>query len=90
MHDRGRLESVRRAELAQDVRDVHARRLDADHQRRRDLAVRVAAGDERQNLCFPRSQSENLLDALNLAVRPLDWRREIEPRALGEQLDLPE
>ena len=47
MRDRGRLEPVRRVELAQDVRDVDAGRLDADHERRGDLAVGVAAGDER-------------------------------------------
>src|SRR6266496_2737861 len=43
---RGCLEPVRRPELAQDVRDVDAGRLDADDERRGDLAVGVAAGDQ--------------------------------------------
>ena len=62
--DRGRLEPVRRAELAQDVRDVDAGRLDADDERRGDLAVRVAAGDEGQDLRLAWRQAEDLLQAL--------------------------
>jgi hypothetical protein len=50
--DRGCLEPVRRPELAQDVRDVDADGLDADHERRGDLAVRIAAGDEVQDLAL--------------------------------------
>ena len=53
-----------------------------------DLAVRVAAGDERQNLGLARGQSEDLLQALPRVGRLRGRRREIEPRALGEQLEL--
>ena len=42
----GRFASIRRVELPQDVGDVHAGGLDADHECCSDLAVRVAAGDE--------------------------------------------
>ena len=54
-----------------------------------DLAVRVAAGDERQNLRLARRQPEELLQAL--LRRPAESASggvEIEPRALGEQLEL--
>ena len=69
VRDGGRLEPVRRAELAQDVRDVDARRLDADDERRGDLAVGVAAGDEGQDLRLARRQAEDLLQALRLVRR---------------------
>ena len=69
VRDRGRLEPVRRAELAQDVRDVDAGRLDADDERRGDLAVGVAAGDERQDLRLARCQPEELLEVLLSVVR---------------------
>jgi hypothetical protein len=44
--------AVGNSELVEDVRDMDARRLDADHERRGDLAVRVAASDERKDLGF--------------------------------------
>jgi pimeloyl-ACP methyl ester carboxylesterase len=50
VRDRGGLDPVRRAELAEDVGDVDACRLDADDERGGDLAVGVAAGDEAQDL----------------------------------------
>src|SRR5437773_6018264 len=50
VHDCGCLEAVWRAELAQDMRDVDAGRLDADNEGRGDLAVRAAASDEAQDL----------------------------------------
>src|SRR5690242_3957128 len=87
--DRGCLEPVRRPELAQDVRDVDAGGLDADDERRGDLAVRVATGDQVQDLRLARGQAEDLpRAALCLGERGLRGR-EIEPRALGEQFDLP-
>jgi hypothetical protein len=54
--DRGRLAPVRCAELAQDVRDMHAGRPGADDECRRDLAVGVAAGEEGQDLRLPGGQ----------------------------------
>ena len=61
VRDGGRFEPVRRVELAQDVRDVDAGGLDADHELGGDLAVGVAAGDERQHLRLARRQPEALL-----------------------------
>jgi hypothetical protein len=89
VRDGGRLEPVRRAELAQDVRDVDAGRPDADHQGRCDLAVGVAAREEGQDLRLARREAEDLLKALLPVGRPCIRRRELEPRALGEQLELP-
>ena len=43
---------------------MDAGRLDADDERRRDLAVRVAAGDEGQHLRLARCQAESLRQAL--------------------------
>jgi len=60
VRDGGRFEPVRRVELAQDVRDVDAGRLDADDERRRDLAVRAATCDEGQDLRLARCQAESL------------------------------
>ena len=85
VRDGGRLQPVRRAELAQDVRDVDAGRPDADHQGRRDLAVGVAAGDQGQDLRLARREAEDLLEALLPFGRPGVRRRELQPRALGEQ-----
>jgi GNAT superfamily N-acetyltransferase len=62
------------------VRDVHAGRPDADDEGRGDLGVGVATGDEGQNLRLPRRQAEELPQAL-----PSVRRRELQPRALGEQ-----
>ena len=88
--DRGRLEPVRRAELAQDVRDVHAGRPEADHQGRRDLAVGVAAGEEGQDLRLARGQAEDRPRCL-LSFARLGFRRgEIEPGTLSKPLDLAE
>ena len=56
--------SVGRVELAEDVRDVDAGGLDADHELARDLAVGVAAGDERQDLGLARRQAEGVGEAL--------------------------
>ena len=53
-----------------------------------DLAVGVAAGDERQHLRLARRQAEDLLQALLARRATRVGRREIEPRALGEQLEL--
>jgi hypothetical protein len=89
VRDRGRLEPVRRAELAQDVRDMNAGRPDADHQGRRDLAVGVAAGDEGQDLRLARREAEDLPQALGPVGRPGVRRSELQPSALGEQLELP-
>ena len=62
--DRCRFSTVRRAELVQDVRDVDACRLGADDERRGDLAVGVAAGDEIQNLGLACGETEDLFQAL--------------------------
>ena len=88
VRDRGRLQPVRCAELAQDVRDMHAGRPDADDECRRDLAVGVAAGEEGQDLRLPRREVEDLLQALLPVGRPGVRRREFQPCALGEQLKL--
>jgi hypothetical protein len=88
MRDRGRLQPVRCAELAQDVRDMHAGRPDADDECRRDLAVGVAAHEEGQDLRLPRRQAEDLLQALLPVGRPDVRRRGLQPCALGEQLKL--
>src|SRR5262245_57529957 len=88
--DRGCFTSVRCVEFAQDVRNVDAGCLDADDEVRRDLAVRVATGDEGQDLRLARCQAESLLQA-SPSVGLLVLRGgEIEPRALGEQLELPQ
>jgi hypothetical protein len=64
VRDRGRLEPARRVELAQDVRDVHARGLDADRELGGDLAVGEAACDEGQHLRLVRCRSEELFQGL--------------------------
>ena len=69
VRDRGRLAPVRRTELAKDVRDVDARRLDADDERLGDLAIGVAAGDEREDLRLARCEPEDLLEVLLSFVR---------------------
>src|SRR5436305_3886225 len=86
----GGLEPVGRPELAQDVRDVDADGLDADDEYRGDLAVGVAAGEEVQHLRLTCRKAEDLLWAVLLLGKRGLRRREIEPRALGEQLDLAE
>jgi hypothetical protein len=85
--DGGRLQPVRRAELAQDVRDVDAGRPDADDELRGDLAVGVAAGEEGQDLRLARGEAEGLLQAPLPVGRPGLRRRQLEPRPLGEQLE---
>ena len=60
-----------------------------DHERVGDLPVGVAAGDEREHLGLPRRQAEGLLqESLSIGRRSVR-RGEIEPRTLGEQLELP-
>jgi hypothetical protein len=79
VRDRGRLEPVRRVELAQDVRDMHAGGLDADHERGGDLAVGEAAGGERQYLRLARRQAKDLVDVLLKSADPVSggarWSR---------------
>ena len=88
VRDRGRLEPVRRVELAQDVRDVDAGGLDADHERRRrsrgwcGRARRASAPPPRA--ASARGAPRGPPSRRATRVR----RREIEPRALGEQLEL--
>ena len=86
-HHRGRLDPAGRVELVEDVGDVDAGRLDADHERLRNLTVRVAADDEPQHLRLARRHAEDRLQVL-LAVRrsSVEWR-EIEPRTFGEPLE---
>ncbi len=67
---------------------MDARRLDADDERLRDLAIGVAAGDEREDLRLTRCEPEDLLEVLRAMFQRDVGRREIEPRALGEQLEL--
>ena len=86
--DRRRLQPIRRAELAQDVRDVDAGGPDADDECLRDLAVGVAAGDESEDLRLARGEAEDVLQARLSVGRRGVQRCEIEPRALGEQLEL--
>jgi hypothetical protein len=87
VRDRGRLAPVRRVELAQDVRHVDAGGPDTDDELRGTLTVGVAAGEEGQDLRLAWGQTEGLLQALP----SLGWlglrRRELEPRALGKQLE---
>ena len=52
----GRLGAAREVELAEDVRDVRARRPLGDVEQRRDLLVRVALRDERQDLALALGQ----------------------------------
>jgi hypothetical protein len=87
--DCGRFDPVWRIELAQDVRNVHACGLEADHERGGDLAVGQAAGDERQHFCLARREpAEGLFEPLRRVVWAcLRWRQ-IEPRTLGKQLKL--
>ena len=87
---RGGLEPVGRPEFAQDVRDVDADGLDADDERRGDLAVGVAAGEEVQDLRLARGQAEDFLWAVLLFGERGRRGREVEPRALGEQLEFAE
>ena len=47
--DRGGFDPILGVELSQDVQDVDAGGLDADHKRGGDLAVGVAAGDEAED-----------------------------------------
>jgi hypothetical protein len=83
VRDRGRLEPVGRVELAEDVGDVDAGRLDADDERLRDLTVGVAARDEPQHLRLARREAEDLLQVLPAVRRSRVGRREIEPRTIG-------
>ena len=86
--DRGGLEPVRHIEFLQDVRDVDAGCLGADDERGGDLAVRVAAGDEPENLGLAWCQAESLLESPWCVWRfGLRWRQ-VEPRALGEQVEV--
>ena len=88
MRDRGRLEPVRRVELAQDVRDVVVGRLDADHELGGDLAVGEPAGDERQHLGLARGSARAAPPRRCSRLGSSRRRLEVEPRALGEQLEL--
>ena len=56
MGDGGGLGPAGRAELGQDVRHVHARRLRRDEQLGGDLAVAVALREQLQDLLLPRGQ----------------------------------
>jgi pimeloyl-ACP methyl ester carboxylesterase len=68
---------------------MDAGRLGADDERRRDLAVGVATGDEGQDLHLARGQAEDLLQAPGSGGRSGVRRRlQVEPRALGEQPEL--
>ena len=87
MRDGGGLEPIRRAQLPQDVRNVDAGRPDTDHEGRRDLAVGVAAGDEGQDLRLARCEAEELKALLRVG-RHSKRRCDLQPRALGEQLEL--
>jgi hypothetical protein len=88
VHDCGRFPSISGVELAQDVRDVDARSADADNEFRGDLAVGEAAGDEGENLGFPRRQAEKLFQVLRSVGCPYVGRLEIEAGASCEQLEL--
>jgi hypothetical protein len=68
--DRGRFETVRHAELAQDVGYVDARRLSADVERLADSAVRPSLGDETQHLRFAIRQVEAVPSSSGLAGWP--------------------
>ena len=58
---RGRgLAAVRDIELAEDVRDVHARGLGRDEQLVGDLAVGAALGDEREHVELARGETETV------------------------------
>jgi hypothetical protein len=81
--DRGRLAPVGGVELVQDVGDVDADRLDADHQLVGDLAVSEAARDQVQDLGLARRQVEQ-----GGLVRDRRRWRGIEPGARREQLDV--
>ena len=56
MGDRGGLGAAGGAELAEDVRHVHAGGLRRDEQHRGDLPVAAARGDEPEHLAFPAGQ----------------------------------
>ena len=58
---RGGLRAAAHAELAEDPRDVHAGRLLGHEQRRADLAVGRALGDQREHLALARGQAERVL-----------------------------
>src|ERR1700750_3464386 len=87
---RGGLEAGGGPEFAQDVRDVDADGLDADDERRGDLAVGVAAGEEVQDLRLARGQAEDFPWAVLLFGEGGRRGREFEPRALGEQFEFAE
>ena len=86
--DRGRLTAIGCVQLAQDVRDVDAGRLDADHERRRrsrgwcsPRATRVSTSASRG--VRPRTSSSRVW-AIRCGLRS----GEVEPRPLGEKLEL--
>ena len=62
--------------------------VDADDQRGGDLAIGVAAGKEGQDIRLARGQAEDLLQGPFPGWRPVVGRGEVEPGALGEQLEL--
>ena len=69
---------------------MDARRLGTDDERLGDLTVRVAAGDEGEDLGLAGRETEVLLGApLSTGCR-LGRGGEIEPGALGEQFELAE
>src|SRR4051812_5480358 len=86
--DGGRLRAAADVELGKDPRDVHAGRLLGHVQLGADLAVRRAAGDEREHLALARRQAERV------AVSVRDWDDLLlgvvdpQPRPGDEPLDL--
>src|SRR3954469_3863238 len=90
VRDGGRLRAAAHVELREDPRDVDARGLLGHEELRADLAVRRAAGDEREHLTLARRQAERVLRLGGL----VDRRRAVavlaEPQASArdEPLDL--
>ena len=82
VRDRGGFDPVLGVELSQDVRDVDAGGLDADHQRGGDLAVGVAAGDQAEDLGLARCQPEQLPEP-GILVGRLARRFEVQPWPVG-------
>ena len=79
MRDRRRLGAAADVELGEDPRHVHARGLLGHEELRADLAVRRAAGEQREHLALARREAERVLVAGAVRAR----RRRAAPRELG-------
>src|SRR5262249_28043694 len=88
MGHRRRLQASRCAELAQDVRDMHAGSVLADEQATTDLAVRQPGDQKAENLELAGGQPEGGV-GLRRGVNDAPLTIQVNPRPASDLLDLP-